>query len=834
MSPEVLKRVQERPFLPILLLLFVMLGLGWANSEFLTPYARPMMVGDAQGRYVFYDAASVDAAANPAFIYRESKDGKVWSREKRVTGRLYAAALTEDRIHLLFPGFLSSYDRPTLRRRATLAVEDLDFTPRHMEHRADGLILFGLDARRDLCAARITTAGDGPEPGSGLRATRLEARLEGAGRLPPKSSSSSDSDDPDKTRQGSAADKTSDGSSESAGAGAGAGGDDSRNANDAKDAKDVNDAKGADDAKDAKGARDAKDAKDAKASGGLPLLTSRLKRVDEIPRISEAPVVAWSSATVDSSTVLLFALGEPDLLGSRKSRRASSAERRQNPFRATDRPGLLSGTMRKTIRWTRFSPAGFTTLNVYPEKLITATLVREGDTVVLYGVRKPADSTIVRAELRGDAFVPTGELTFPRGGGVFKHHGCSALAGLASGDSRTLLAQIGGTIRLVDVPAPKEDDWLMMAQLPTEERTLVYGWFVIVLMLTGLLILSGLQSYRRRREGLAGIGDAPLDLQSLLEEGVAREAARQARQSESSDSAERDSAERDSADRDAGAPRDASSAAAEQASQAAGAAAADAPETRSDASAESDSGDAGSPAAAPLTSPDPRADESDDDTGSDSDAPGPGGASGSEAAASEVDELARGEAEDSEEARETAGSGRLARFEPPPGTRDATIFERAAAFGLDLFALFLIFTSLSPLLPLGLVNRIRDSHTSGDVVKVLQDVYIRLLGGQSLAASELVVLAAVQLLLGLAYFTLLERTLGGTIGKLLIGLEVRNLAGDQPDLLQIFLRNVFRIEFFAGLLGPISIFVSIPTMVLTRRTQRPGDLVAHTVVLRRS
>ena len=67
-----------------------------------------------------------------------------------------------------------------------------------------------------------------------------------------------------------------------------------------------------------------------------------------------------------------------------------------------------------------------------------------------------------------------------------------------------------------------------------------------------------------------------------------------------------------------------------------------------------------------------------------------------------MDELARGEAEDSEEARETAGSGRLARFEPPPGTRDATIFERAAAFGLDLFALFLIFTSLSPLLPLGL------------------------------------------------------------------------------------------------------------------------------------
>ncbi len=95
-------------------------------------------------------------------------------------------------------------------------------------------------------------------------------------------------------------------------------------------------------------------------------------------------------------------------------------------------------------------------------------------------------------------------------------------------------------------------------------------------------------------------------------------------------------------------------------------------------------------------------------------------------------------------------------------------------------------------------------------------------------APALAVLVPVTLLL-LAYFVLLEAGVGATLGKLVAGTQVRGTEGGRASLRAALIRNLMR------LVDGIAVYlVAAITVLLTKRNQRLGDLVAGTVVVRRN
>ncbi len=94
----------------------------------------------------------------------------------------------------------------------------------------------------------------------------------------------------------------------------------------------------------------------------------------------------------------------------------------------------------------------------------------------------------------------------------------------------------------------------------------------------------------------------------------------------------------------------------------------------------------------------------------------------------------------------------------------------------------------------------------------------------------------------LAYLTLTEAIFGRTPGKRLLGLEIKTLDGKDAPLVARLYRNLFRVEiiFLATMIpspagGEQRFFVplmAIAVMLGTPRAQRPGDVIAGTVVQR--
>lgn len=79
----------------------------------------------------------------------------------------------------------------------------------------------------------------------------------------------------------------------------------------------------------------------------------------------------------------------------------------------------------------------------------------------------------------------------------------------------------------------------------------------------------------------------------------------------------------------------------------------------------------------------------------------------------------------------------------------------------------------------------------------------------------------------LAYYVLLEWKLGGTLGKLTVGMRVAKSTGEPLDLKASLIRNVMRIVDFLPLfylVGAISVWNS-------KTKQRVGDRLAKTVVV---
>ena len=80
--------------------------------------------------------------------------------------------------------------------------------------------------------------------------------------------------------------------------------------------------------------------------------------------------------------------------------------------------------------------------------------------------------------------------------------------------------------------------------------------------------------------------------------------------------------------------------------------------------------------------------------------------------------------------------------------------------------------------------------------------------------------------IGIAYFVVMEATMGGTLGKKALGIKIVKQDGTPMDWQASIIRNVLRIidGLFVYLVGAIVIWTS-------KDKQRLGDKVAHTLVV---
>lgn len=86
--------------------------------------------------------------------------------------------------------------------------------------------------------------------------------------------------------------------------------------------------------------------------------------------------------------------------------------------------------------------------------------------------------------------------------------------------------------------------------------------------------------------------------------------------------------------------------------------------------------------------------------------------------------------------------------------------------------------------------------------------------------------ALIWFLIALAYYVVMEVQMGGTLGKLALGLKVVKEGGEKVDWQASIIRNILRIidGFFFYLVGAIVVWTS-------KKKQRLGDMVAHTLVV---
>jgi uncharacterized RDD family membrane protein YckC len=82
--------------------------------------------------------------------------------------------------------------------------------------------------------------------------------------------------------------------------------------------------------------------------------------------------------------------------------------------------------------------------------------------------------------------------------------------------------------------------------------------------------------------------------------------------------------------------------------------------------------------------------------------------------------------------------------------------------------------------------------------------------------------------IGIAYYVVMEVQWGGTLGKMALGMKVVTEDGAKLDWGASLIRNILRIVdgFFFYLVGAIVVWTS-------KKRQRLGDMVAHTLVVRK-
>jgi hypothetical protein len=407
-SDSLLQRIQHRPVLPIMFLLFFLLLLGWMNSDYYVLNGRPIVLGDDKGIVAFYDASSMDSASKAGFAYRQSSDGQLWSKEKRVSGRLLDATLNDELLHLLFPTFIASYDRESLKRLKTTTLKQLPFQAAHVHsNKENGLLLFGLDKQQNLRVAKYR--GDAIE--------LLDSKL------------------PQATGQV------------------------------AKQNKELD----------------------------KPSFTQPIPRIQELES-SQRYSVQWSSAPFNEAVYVLLAIAPStarsptsSMLKTRKSRdRSGSIDHSNGEPRRLRLLTFRDGQLQSKI------------IEVKARAVAASLYIQGSELRLLTAATKASQELDVhRFNLKERVFEKFESLPYKRGG-LLSNHGVSSLSVAKIAEQRLVLAQIGGSIRL-HLETPKKNNWLAMSRLAGETKTLVYGWFTAVLLLSLLLVLAGLQSYRQRR-----------------------------------------------------------------------------------------------------------------------------------------------------------------------------------------------------------------------------------------------------------------------------------------------------------------------------------------------
>lgn len=101
--------------------------------------------------------------------------------------------------------------------------------------------------------------------------------------------------------------------------------------------------------------------------------------------------------------------------------------------------------------------------------------------------------------------------------------------------------------------------------------------------------------------------------------------------------------------------------------------------------------------------------------------------------------------------------------------------------------------------------------------------------GSSYSSAREILFLSIGALIGLLYFLLAEGIMGTTIGKSLVGAEVRKTSGEKASFKSVLIRNLFRI-----IDGIAFYFVGFLSAVFSSRRQRLGDRFANTVVVQRS
>lgn len=88
---------------------------------------------------------------------------------------------------------------------------------------------------------------------------------------------------------------------------------------------------------------------------------------------------------------------------------------------------------------------------------------------------------------------------------------------------------------------------------------------------------------------------------------------------------------------------------------------------------------------------------------------------------------------------------------------------------------------------------------------------------------------AIMIPLWLVYFVVQEGFWGQTIGKRITKIKVIKTNGEKAGWIKILIRNLFR---FIDVLGPAPYILGMISIMVSKKRQRIGDIVAKTIVVR--
>lgn len=140
--------------------------------------------------------------------------------------------------------------------------------------------------------------------------------------------------------------------------------------------------------------------------------------------------------------------------------------------------------------------------------------------------------------------------------------------------------------------------------------------------------------------------------------------------------------------------------------------------------------------------------------------------------------------------------------------RAATLLERTAAYLVDALVTFALWLATAVVV------------AQGDVEAITQD------------PATSVVVALLFLLVPFVYFVAAEGLTGTTVGKRAFGLRVVGPRQEPAGLFAATVRNVLRLAWALGPVGPLFLLVDVALVQLSEDDQRLGDSAAATRVVR--